>query len=199
MLRLERVQPRGIGTALGLMCLTLNNSLAVLSGIAPLAGRFVYLNFRYFVAVFYRLDHPIKRRPLGSWIWVAVLRVIPMFCHYIVASESFAGAPGYSFCGWSYGEALSGVRTSVYSVVAPRELLTVTAKYAASMVFYTDGFLRDGCAGFAFHREGSFGYRISSPAGICNAYYFVCDTAKYWWGYSTPGKVLDFDSQLEFS
>jgi hypothetical protein len=50
----------------------------------------------------------------------------------------------------------------MYSVVAPRELLTVTDRYAASMVFYTDGYLIDRCAEFAFHRteEGDFGYKI---------------------------------------
>jgi hypothetical protein len=59
----------------------------------------------------------------------------------------------------------------MYSVLAPRELLTVTAKYSASMVFYTEGFLIDGCAGFAFHRtgEGGFGYKISSLAAIFTA------------------------------
>jgi hypothetical protein len=67
--------------------------------------------------------------------------------------------------------ALSGVQTFMYSVVAPLELLTVTARYAASMVFDTDGSLIDGCAGFAFHRagEGGFGYKISSLAGIFTA------------------------------
>jgi hypothetical protein len=56
----------------------------------------------------------------------------------------------------------------MYSVVAPRELLTVTPRYAASMVFCMDGSLIDECAGFAFHRtwEGGFGYNISSPDGI---------------------------------
>jgi hypothetical protein len=59
----------------------------------------------------------------------------------------------------------------MYLVVAPRELLTVTARYDASMVFYTDDSLIDGCAGFAFHRtgKGGFGYKISSPAGIFTA------------------------------
>jgi hypothetical protein len=63
---------------------------------------------------------------------------------------------------------LSGVQTSMNSVVAPRELLMVTTRYAASMVFYTDGSFIDRCAGFAFHRteEGGFGYKISSSAGI---------------------------------
>jgi hypothetical protein len=41
---------------------TPNNSLRVHSAIAPLAERFVYLNFRYFVVVFFRLDHPLKKR-----------------------------------------------------------------------------------------------------------------------------------------
>jgi hypothetical protein len=52
MLRLERVQYRRIRIALGLMCSTPNNCL----DIALLAERFLYLNFRYLVAVFYRLD-----------------------------------------------------------------------------------------------------------------------------------------------
>jgi hypothetical protein len=60
MLRLERVQCRGIRIALGLMCSTPNNSLC--QGIAPLAERFVYLKIRYLEAVFYCLDHPLKRR-----------------------------------------------------------------------------------------------------------------------------------------
>jgi hypothetical protein len=59
----------------------------------------------------------------------------------------------------------------MYSVMAPQELLTVTATCAESMVFYSDGSLIDGCAVLAFHRtgEGGFGYKISSPAGIFTA------------------------------
>jgi hypothetical protein len=53
----------------------------------------------------------------------------------------------------------------MYSVVAPRQLLTVTTRYAASIVFYTDGSLINGCEGFAFH----FGYKIPIPAGIFTA------------------------------
>jgi hypothetical protein len=39
------------------------------------------------------------------------------------------------------------------------------------VVFHTDGSLIDGCEDFAFHRtsEGSFGYKISSPAGSFTA------------------------------
>jgi hypothetical protein len=59
--------------------------------------------------------------------------------------------------------------------------------------FYTDGSLKYGCAGFAFHRtgKGGFGYKISSPAGIFTAELtalFV--TLRH---IQPPGKMLDFD------
>jgi hypothetical protein len=62
MLRLERVQYHGIRLALGLMCSTPKNSLGFLSGIPSLPERFVYLNSRYLVAVFYRLGHPLREK-----------------------------------------------------------------------------------------------------------------------------------------
>jgi hypothetical protein len=42
-----------------------------------------------------------------------------------------------------------------------------------SIVFNTDGSLIEKCAGFAIHRtkKGGFGYKISSPAGICTAFF----------------------------
>jgi hypothetical protein len=50
-------------------------------------------------------------------------------------------------------------------------VLTVTARYTASLIFYMDGSLIDECAGLAFHwtGEGGFGYKISSPANIFTA------------------------------
>jgi hypothetical protein len=78
----------------------------------------------------------------------------------------------------------------MYSVVAPRELLTVTVRHAASMVFYTDGSLIDGYTGFAFQQNGKGGFVCKSPAA---AYCFNCDTATYWVGYLTLEKVLDSD------
>jgi hypothetical protein len=75
-----------------LMNTTPNNSLESLNGIAPLAERFVFLNFRYLVAVVYRLDHRLKRRletlmelNLGCCI-VGYSDVLPL---NIVSSESF--------------------------------------------------------------------------------------------------------------
>jgi hypothetical protein len=90
MLRMERVQYRGIRIALGLMCSTPKNSLGILSDITPLAERFVYLNFKYLVAVFYRLEHPLKKRlktlrELGRCI-AGYSDVLPLI---IVASELF--------------------------------------------------------------------------------------------------------------
>jgi hypothetical protein len=122
--------------ALGLMCLTPNHSLGVLSGIAPLAKRFVYPSLRYLVVVFYRLDHPLKRRletlselNLGRCI-VGYSDVLPL---NVVSSESVLLAA--HFVGDNMESALSGVETSMYPVVAPRELLTATARYEVDDVY----------------------------------------------------------------
>jgi hypothetical protein len=44
-------------------------------------------------------------------------------------------------------------------------------RYGASCIFYTDGSLIEGCAGFAVHQMGvsGFGHRIVSPAGVFTA------------------------------
>jgi hypothetical protein len=39
---------------------------------------------------------------------------------------------------------LANVQEAMYSLVAPRELLTVTSGYGASYIFYTDGSLIEG-------------------------------------------------------
>jgi hypothetical protein len=85
----ERVQYRGIRIALGLMCST-PNSLGVLSSIAPLAERFVYLNFRYLVAVFNRLDHSLKRRletRIAGYSDVLPLNVLPLLATHFVGDH----------------------------------------------------------------------------------------------------------------
>jgi hypothetical protein len=119
-----------------LICSTSNNSLGVLSGIAPLAERFVCLNFRYFVAVFYRLDHTLKRRletleelNLSHCI-AGYSDVLPL---NIVSSESFTrhDLPAFlptHFVGDHVEGVLSGVQTSMYSSVASQEMLTVTSR-----------------------------------------------------------------------
>jgi hypothetical protein len=38
------------------------------------------------------------------------------------------------------------VQEAMYSLVAPRELLTVKSGYGVSCIFYTDGSLIEGCA-----------------------------------------------------
>jgi hypothetical protein len=67
----------------------------------------------------------------------------------------------------------------MYSLVAPRELLTVTSGYGRSCIFYTDGSLIEGCAGFAVHQMGAggFGYMIRGPAGIIIAEHSALFTA----------------------
>jgi hypothetical protein len=47
----------------------------------------------------------------------------------------------------------------------------VISEYVESAVFYTDGSLIKGSAGFAIHRTGigGFGFQLSSPAGFFSA------------------------------
>jgi hypothetical protein len=47
---------------------------------------------------------------------------------------------------------LANVHEAMFSLVAPRELLTVTSGYGVSYIFYTEGFLIEGCVGSAFHQ-----------------------------------------------
>jgi hypothetical protein len=165
LLGLERVQYRALRIALVLMGFTPNNCLDVLSGIPPLAERFSYLNFRYLVAAFYRLGHPLRER-------LGVLGALNMGCCIggysddlsldIVPSESFTRHELPALIGTTWVEE---------HMVAPRELLTLTSGYGASCIFYTDGSLIEGCAGFAVHQMGvgGFGHKIPSPAGVFTA------------------------------
>jgi hypothetical protein len=59
---------------------------------------------------------------------------------------------------------LASVQEAMYSLVAPRELLTVTSGYRASCLFYTDGSLIEFQMGVA-----GFEYKILSPTGVFTA------------------------------
>jgi hypothetical protein len=52
---------------------------------------------------------------------------------------------------------------------ATRELFGVTSYYGASCIFYTDGSLIEGCAGFSVHQMGRGENKILSPAGVFTA------------------------------
>jgi hypothetical protein len=62
MFLLERIQYRALRISMGLMGLTPNNSLGVLSGIPPLRHRFFHLNFKYLVNTFQKNGHPLRDR-----------------------------------------------------------------------------------------------------------------------------------------
>jgi hypothetical protein len=59
-LDLERLQYRRIKISLGLMRSTPNNSLGMLSGISSLEHRMLYLNYRYLVNTFQKVDHTLR-------------------------------------------------------------------------------------------------------------------------------------------
>jgi hypothetical protein len=178
MLGLERVQYRALRIALGLIGSTPNNSLGVLSGI-PLAERFAYLNFRYLVAAFCRLGHPLRER-LGVLGALNIGRCIRGYSDVLsldkVPSESFTWHElpfilGTPLVAGQMEKKLANVYEAMYSLLAPRELLTVTSRYGPSCILFTDGSLIEGCAGFAVHQMHvrGFGHKIQSPAGVFTA------------------------------
>jgi hypothetical protein len=129
-------------------------------------------------ASLYRLDHPLREklkvlealnmgRCIGGYSDVLSLD--------IVASESFTrhelpAILGTPLVDGHMEKKLADVQ-AMYSLVAPHELLTVTSGYGPSCIFYTDGSLIEGCAGFAVHQMGvgGFEYKIQRPAGVFTA------------------------------
>jgi ribonuclease HI len=64
---------------------------------------------------------------------------------------------------------LADFQEAMYSLVMPLKLLSVTSGYGPSCIFYTDGSLIEGCADFAVHQMGGFGYKIRGPAHVFTA------------------------------
>jgi hypothetical protein len=94
----------------------------------------------------------------------------------IVLSESFTrhelpALLGTPLVDGNMEEKLANVQEAMYSLVAPRELLTVTSGFSPSCIFYTDGSLIEGCADFAVHQMGvgGYGYKIQGPASVFTA------------------------------
>jgi hypothetical protein len=68
----------------------------------PLAGRLAYLNFRYFLAAFYRLGHPLRKR-LGVLGALNMSRCIKGYSDDF-SNETFTQHSLDSFGRWTYGE-----------------------------------------------------------------------------------------------
>jgi hypothetical protein len=67
--------------------------------------------------------------------------------------------------------ALFGVHADRYPIVAPLELRAGIALFCPSNLFYIDGSLMDGVAGFAIHHliDCNIGFRMRGPASIFTA------------------------------
>jgi hypothetical protein len=128
-------------------------NLLLIKIIPPLEERFAYLNFRYLVAAFYRLVHPLRQRLevlealnmgrcIGGYSDVLLLDIVPS--EYFMWHElpALLGTP---LLDEHMEKNLANVQEAMYSLVAPRELFTVTSGYSATCIFYTDGSLIEGC------------------------------------------------------
>jgi hypothetical protein len=103
---------------------------------------FAYLNFKYLVAAFYRLGHPLRERLgvlgalnmghcIGGYSDVLSLDIVP--------SESFTRHELPALSGTPLVEGhvekkLANVQEAIYSLVAPCDLLSVTSGYCASCI-----------------------------------------------------------------
>jgi hypothetical protein len=106
---------------------TPNNCLGVLSGIPPLAESFAYLNFRYLVAAFFRLGHPLRERlgVLGAlnmgrcikgYSNVSSLDVVPSYTFTRHELPALLGTP---LVDGHMEKKLANVQEAMYSLVAP--------------------------------------------------------------------------------
>jgi hypothetical protein len=89
----------------------------------------------------------------------------------MVPSESFTqhelpALLGIPFVDGHMEKKLSNVQEAMYSLVAPRALLTVTAGYGSACIFQMDGPLIEGCSGFTIHKMGVGGFRHKIPSSV---------------------------------
>jgi hypothetical protein len=161
---------------MGLMRSTPNKSLEVLSGIQPLRHRLFNLNFRYLVNNFQKNGHPLRDRLekqndlspqkcLIPFHEVNGLDVQPEFGYTRHKLGAILSTPRIRR---HIEVALSRVRADMYSIVAPLELRAGLALLSPSNLFYTDGSLMDGVAGFAVHHstDCNIEFRIRGPASV---------------------------------
>lgn len=112
---------------------TPNNSLGVLSGIAPLQSRIQYLNFRYFIAAFGKLGHLLKEKLiiLNSLNPQRTIKSFETVIQYnILQSESYTKFDLKALlCEPEIDKtvelALSKIDESLYHVVAPRQQVSL--------------------------------------------------------------------------
>jgi hypothetical protein len=119
-----------------------NNFLGVIGGISPLVEMFAYLNFRYLVVAFYQLGHSLRERLGALHQGIFQCFIIEYSSVRILHAVWVTSTPWNPFGRWAIEhmkKKLANVQEAMYSLVAPCKLLTVTSRYGASCIFYTDG------------------------------------------------------------
>jgi hypothetical protein len=120
-----------------------------------------YLNFRYLVYTFQKNGHPLRDK-LGK-----LYDLSPQKC--LLPFHEASGLdiqPEVGYTGHELGVilsvpginrhmevAFSGIHADMYPIVAPLKLRAGIALFSLSNLFYTDGLLMDGVAGFAVHHS----------------------------------------------
>jgi hypothetical protein len=146
MLLLVRIQYQALRISMGLMRSKPNNSIWVLSGIPPVRHRLFYLNFRYPVNTFQKNLHPLRDN-LENLNGLSPQKCLIPF--HDVSGLDIQSEIGYTPRVNKHMEiAFSGVHANMYPIIASLEFRAGIALFSQSNLFYTDGSLTDGVAGF---------------------------------------------------
>jgi hypothetical protein len=171
MLGLKRVQYRRLRIALGLM------------GSTPNTPKIRILELQIPCYCFLLIGPPFEGEACSAGsaehglLHPGIFRCFIMDIVDIVPFESFTryelpALLGISLVDGHMKKKLANVmQEAIYSLVAPRELLTVASGYGVSSILYTDGSLIESCACFGVHQMsvGGYGHKILSLAGVFTA------------------------------
>jgi ribonuclease HI len=205
-LKLERIQYRGIRIALGLMKSTPNNSLGVLSGKPPLEERFTYLNSKFLLKIFGKIDHPLQKtildlkslnpdRCMKGTNLIDYLEVTATMEYYQFDLAALVSQPKIDF---SIFNKLQEVTEDFYPIIAPREVTAITTNYPLTHVIYTDGSMIRDQTGFAIHNNSDckLEQRLQSPSSVFSAEILAIKSALEYITTKPQGKYIIFSDSM---
>jgi ribonuclease HI len=179
LIKLERIQYRGIRIALGLMRSTPNISLGILSGIPPLEERFSYLNANFLIKIFGKFNHPLQKvilylksmnpeRCMKGTDLVNLDNITATMEYFRFDLDALTARPKIDYFIFNK---LKEVEKEFYSIIAPSEVSAITDRYQQTHVFYTYGSLIEDQTGFGIHNynECKIEQKLQSPSSVFSA------------------------------
>jgi ribonuclease HI len=179
-LKLKRIQWRGLRIALGLMQSTHTDTVEMLCGVVPLDLRFSYLNSKFLILTFSKINHPLKSKlkqlaDLGSrkltrdFATVDSLEVNLSESYTQFNLQALLSTPNIRD---DVARSLVGFSKESYTTVAPLHFNSIIRNsFSESTLIYTDGSKSNNGTGFGVYAKDitQFGHRIVEPASVFSA------------------------------